>query len=182
MQGLPVFASVPPLNFQTAFFLTQRLLDSQITSGNKQNLRPRRGSGARCFHDTIASAVDILEGVVLRVSATLPNTSAMLSGPNFLTSCKGQLFLHFQRIAISVCLAACCTRIWRGPFFLRFMRDQFSFIFESNQFSCFFVGQISSIIVECLLRAQLQGPTFLPGSDVHNTNWFSSPVWGHMLA
>ena len=54
----------PPPKFSGPLFSwAERLLDSQITSGNKQTLRPRHGSRARGFHDTIGSAVDVLEGV-----------------------------------------------------------------------------------------------------------------------
>ena len=103
-----------------------------------------------------------------RVSATLPRTSAMLSGPNFLPFCKGPIFLHFNEWQFLFAL----LRVGHA-----FAADFVLKILGGTNFLPFF-----SIIVECLMRVQLHGTIFLPGSDVHSTNWFSNPVWGHMLA
>ena len=127
--------SSPSLIFRTASFSwAQRLLDSQITSGNKQNLRPRRASGASSFHDKVGRAVDILEGAeaVFESVRNAPEKVRDAVGSQFSSILQGTNFLTFQRTAISVCFAASCTRIRMGSFFLRFVWDQISSIFESN--------------------------------------------------
>ena len=122
VQGLHVFASVPPRQFSRPLFTRAN------TGCNKQNLRPCRDQSGRS-----AAAEAPLPKRRCRSAA------AMLSEHDFLLPCDGPIFFHFQRIAISVCFAVCCSHICMRPF-LEFEYDQFSSIVVSDQFSRFLVN------------------------------------------
>ena len=85
----------PPPNFHDRFLHGQKC-------GNKQNLRPCRDQEREAplmFSLMFSKASRAFSGAY----ATLPKTSAKLSAPNFLLSCKGPIFFRFQRTETSVC-------------------------------------------------------------------------------
>ena len=144
----------------------------------------------RNFHDAYEEFVNTLESIkimMIRVFFSGGKCKDCLYSPQFpppnfpASDLPWQLGCSTRRLLVAS-RRTCVLVVHRERGASMRRSDQFSSIFESNQFSCFFVGQISWSIVECLLRVQLHGATFLPGSGVHSTNWFSSPVWGHMLA